>query len=297
MTLQIDRSLYCVAMDVRPGFREQTMKHAIITSLLIGLLAGDAQCALAQGGASGSAGSNAAAHTTTATHPFNRVVIIVDRSDSFHRQLADAHDLAWKYIRNLANTSPRDEVYVIGVDHEPSLVTFVRGVRSRRDAQQKFDAAFARTSGGSGTDWKSGFQKASECFSVPPAPATMHLLVFGDLIADPRKDRLTHRLIQAFTPVDKLDWSIFSGVRCTMYFVNDSVRGKLLASPAFRSLGAAVYSIESAAMAKEIETPRPAANLVYGGDFGSLLLFGALLVLAVGFLFWAARRPARGTRR
>ena len=53
--------------------------------------------------------------------PFNRIVVLLDQSGSFESKLPEAREIAWKYLRNLANTSPDDEAYIIGVDHSPYI--------------------------------------------------------------------------------------------------------------------------------------------------------------------------------
>jgi hypothetical protein len=201
----------------------------------------------------------AAVTTESSSHgrPANRIVVMVDRSASFIKNLAKSRDLAWKYIRDIANSSIVDEVYVIGVDNHTAQIAYVRGIRSRRDAQDKFDAAFANATNGRGTDWIEGFRIASNTFALAPKPGACHLLVFGDLYADDEADA-SGKVIRRFKKLNEFDWSVFRGVNTTMWFVADPNRDTLLSLPSFNALGAKVYTIESEARSKdEIKAPKP----------------------------------------
>jgi hypothetical protein len=234
----------------------------------------------------------AAAVGSDGLSPANRIIVIVDRSGSFAAHLAEARGIAWRYIRNIGNTSANDEVYVIGVDAAPSQITYIRGVRSRRDAEQEFNAAFARTSEDLGTDWVSALRKAVADFALPPKPAACHLLVFGDLCVDDAKDSATHQLLRRFDRLSQFDWSAFTGVRCSFWFVNDDVRQQLLGMGSVQQLGAQIHSIESRAKAKDLQPPAPVlpTNAQGSGSLGGWLV--ATLVL-VALLALVMRRPAR----
>jgi len=234
--------------------------------------------------------------------PFNRIVVLLDRSGSFEAKLPEAREIAWKYIRNIANTSPDDEVYVIGVDQTPSEIAYIKGVRSRREAQAEFKSAFRCVTQGLGTDWVMGLQKTANIFSLPPAPGACHLLVFGDLCVDDVKDSVTCQLIRECTRLDGFDWSSLSNVNGSMWFVAGKARDELLALPAFRALGFQVNSIESSARAKELSAPRRIRSEIletnHGQGLGSLVAWLALLVVVAGIFVVIMRRPAnRGNGR
>lgn len=225
--------------------------------------------------------------------PFNRIVILVDRSGSFQAKLPVAREIAWKYVRNLANTSPDDQCYVIGVDHSPSEIAYIKGVRSRRGAQGEFEAAFSTVTEGLGTDWVTGLKKAVHLFSVPPEPGAKHLLVFGDLCVDDAKDAATGELLKHFQPLSDFDWSQLAGVNGSGWFVSEDVRAELLELPAFRSLNLQLYGIESEAEAKNLAAPRRLRSEVTSSadpaGLGSLApwMLGLAALLA---LFWFSQR-------
>ena len=217
--------------------------------------------------------------------PFNRVVILLDRSGSFADNLPAARDIAWKYARNLANTSSDDEVYVIGVDHAPSEIAYIKGVRSRRQAGAEFDQAFRHVSRGLGTDWVTGLQKATNLFALPPTPGACHLLVFGDLCVDDAKDAASGQLIRRVVPLAQFDWSSLDKVNGSMWFVDGNVRDELMSSPSFRSLGFEVNALESAAKARDRAAPRR----VRGGSDAEKPVDGGCgtLVQGVAIAWWA----------
>jgi len=187
--------------------------------------------------------------------PFNRFVIVVDRSGSFAANLPVARKLAWRYIVAVASTSSDDEIYIIGVDKKPSQIAYIRGVRSRRRAEEQFESAFARTTTGLGTDWVTGLREAVVTLSLPRKPASSHLLVFGDLLVDDEKEPSSGRLLRRFQRLSQFDWNALTGVHCSFWFVDEMVRRQLLANESFRQLGASIYAIESTARAIELQPP------------------------------------------
>lgn len=229
--------------------------------------------------------------------PFNRIVILIDRSGSFQAKLPLAQEIAWKYVRNLANTSPDDQCYVIGVDRAPSEIAYVKGVRSRRDAQAEFEAAFTAVTDGRGTDWVTGLDKAIHLLSVPPEPGAKHLLVFGDLHVDDSKDAATGKLLKQFRPLAEFNWTQLEGVDGSFWFVAEEVRTQLLDLPDFRGLDLATYGIESEAEAKNLAAPRrlrvASTSSADQTGLGSLLPWvGGLVVLLI--LFVLSQRKTRG---
>ncbi len=234
--------------------------------------------------------------------PFNRIVILIDRSGSFQSKLPDAREIAWKYVRTLANTSQEDECYVLGVDAEPSEIAYIRGVRSRRRSQEQFDAAFGVAAQGLGTDWVTALQKAANILALPPTPGACHLLVFGDLCVDDAKDAESRRLIRRFVRLDQFDWSALAKVSGSLWFVDSNVRDQLMAVPGFSGLGFQVNSVESDARVREIEAPRrvrDGANSQASDSAGQGSVVPWVIGLAIALAAYVVltRRPADGRNR
>ena len=238
----------------------------------------------------------AAATQAADAKPFNRIVIIIDRSGSFMAHLVEAHDIAWKYIRDLSNTSTRDEVYIIGVDKASSQIIYIKGIRSRRDAKAQFDTAFANTTAGLGTDWVSGIRKGAADLHLMPKPAGSHLLVFGDLLVDDEKDA-AGRSVRRFDRLEGFDWSSLSGVTCSFWFVNDGVRDVLLQVPNFQKLNAAIYSVESHARAKDIKPPSPVRSGTSSDPAFGWAMYGVAIIAILVVLGLVMRRPAPARQR
>lgn len=229
--------------------------------------------------------------------PANRIVVLLDRSGSFIKHLPQAKDLARKYIREIGNSSPNDEIYVVGIDNHTSQITYIRGVRSRRAAKVEFDNAFTQTTNGRGTDFITGFRIASKDFSLSPKPGASHLLVFGDLACDDETDLTTGAVIRDFKDLADFDWSVFRGVNVSMWFVNDKKRDTLNAIPGFASLGATVNTIESEARAGDLRAPRPVRTTEQNSDSGSnsMFIYGLWAFVLIAGMIFLSRRPA-GTR-
>jgi hypothetical protein len=223
----------------------------------------------------------------------NRIIVLLDRSASFEKDLADAYALTVKYIRTVASTAGEDEVYVIGVDNAPRIIAYIRGVRSRRLAQKELKDSFSHVNPGIGTDYVTALRKASELLQLPPTPTSGHLLVFGDLQVDPQKDPVSHRLIKKFSPLSEMKWSLLTGVHATFYFADDDVRSHLLADTGFQSIGARIYSIESRTRARDEQPPDPADTGKASGNGVPWPLYGAGILVIGGVGFMLRRPPGR----
>lgn len=227
--------------------------------------------------------------------PANRIVVLLDRSGSFKKNLALSRELAWKYVREIANNSPVDEVYIVGVDNHTATIAYVSGVRTRRDAQQEFEAAFAKTTDGRGTDWVEGFRIASRTFALAPKAGATHLLVFGDLKVDDETDDKTGAVLREFKELDSIDWAAFSNTKVSMWFVDDDAADELRAIPSYAALGAQLSTIESKKRASQITAPRQIKRAETGEAAAPdsswikwAVIAGALLV----GLFVALRAPS-----
>ncbi len=228
-------------------------------------------------------------------HAHSRTVILFDRSRSFEPHFEMARQRAWAYVTRVANSSPEDEVYIVGVDNHTALITYIRGVRSRNEAKKEFDRAFQNPSSGRGTDWVTGFRLAAKTFALVPKPDALHLLAFGDLRVDDDRDPATGTLNQSrFERLEKFDWSSLAGARTTLYFVDDQSSDLLRGLPAFSSLGAEVYTVESQERSRRIEPPRPVrAGREKPRSGTSPLFYLAWIALLLGGVFFLLRRPAR----
>jgi hypothetical protein len=239
----------------------------------------------------------AAQEVAPEVRPANRIVIMLDRSGSFEKHQQEAKEIAWKFIRDIGNSSPNDEVYVTGVDNHTSQITYIRGVRSRRDARAEFEKAFTHSTNGRGTDFVSGFQIAEKDFAVSPQPGAKYLLVFGDLACDNETDPATGTIIRKFKDITDFDWSVFHGVQISMYFAKDAKRDQLNAIPSFAALGATIYTIESSARAGDITAPRAVrmTDQQNSSTDNSIYMYVSWAIVLIVALIFLSRLPARSS--
>jgi hypothetical protein len=246
-------------------------------------------------------------------HPgqFVREIVLVDKTWSFAGDLPSASEAAWKHINRSATTARDEEIYVIGVGTRPrpggataEEAAYIRGVRSRSKAKAEFEAAFegdVNREVGGGTDWVGALQRAAQYASLSPKPAAAHLIVFGDLIADPRKDPVTHRLLARYQRVE--GWN-FAPLQCfdsvTLMYVDDDVRLALAGNQSFQSLGAAVMTAKEARARPGVIPPAPhirGADAPAGNAGAPWLLYGlggAAIVVLAALLMRPANAGTRG---
>jgi len=236
--------------------------------------------------------------------PVQRIIIVFDPTWTFADEMPTARPAAWKYINAVATTARDAEVFVIGTGRNNRQATYIKGIRSRRAAKKEFFGAFAgpnEADKGTGTDWVGVLKRAAAYAALNPKPAATHLLVYGDLIADPHKQG--SQVVERFERVETWDFSPLGGLTTAQFlYADDEVRLKLMDNPSFLALNVTIRtSMESRARAGEIKPPSriaPTSGTTSHAPQTPWAMYGIAALIIAGLAI-ALRRPAvpnRGPR-
>lgn len=130
-------------------------------------------------------------HAERRVRPFNRVVVMIDESDTFYKHRAEAIQKADELIGKISNEKRKkhegkDEIIVISLDAIPE--TIWSGTREQLVAEgpQKWKQRFdARSDYRNCTDVENGFILAAQELHKEPQATNLYLFVFSDLINEP----------------------------------------------------------------------------------------------------------------
>ena len=225
-----------------------------------------------------------------------RVVVLVDATWSFANKLPDASHLSWRFINTAAITNANCEVYVIRVGAKRSPVIYIRGVRSRSQAKKEFENAFvgpASGEEGTGTNWVGALAQATKYAQLAPAPTEAHLLVMGDMIADPHKDPVTHRVLEKYVQVEGWDYSPLTTAfsSATFLFVDNNVRLKLAENASLIPINPIIWTAsETDAQKASIQPPKKLRQPVAASSTNTGTPWGLIGIVLAG-VYFAMRSP------
>jgi hypothetical protein len=264
-----------------------------------------------------------------APKPGNYVVVMIDRSISFHSRQEDAINKTVKYLEQIANRTigrwqgQADKIAVIAIDAIPAVLWEGNLQELKKISKEDWTNRFAaRTDFERCTDITSAFTLAAERFANADAQSTSkYLLVFSDLIHEPPISSVSRCAKPHPAPADDFPWASLEDVSVSVFWL--PINQKLIWQRAVQEKGLAghvsLYS-DSESGTVTITAPPKAKRKVSereraqdAGEYGSLLrsvvvvaIAGAALLAVFVLVFCViahtrrsavARKPAMPRRR
>lgn len=261
-----------------------------------------------------------AAHAAEQSGPFNRIVVLVDATDSFKQRRLEAIEQTQQLVQQIASRKPKrweaaDQVVIISLDAIPEVLwrgdARALAQASRGDWVTRFKARndYARC-----TDVKAAFDLAFAALESTPAPAGRYLIGFSDLVHEPPLSSPSACKAPKLPSVPDKDfaWDRLADVSVAMFWLPPNQ--KLAWDRAMKENGLANYRLftTSESSVAEIELPRPPAREMteqererllrnIAGGLGTFALYagGLLALIAFGVcsfvgVIWLRRRRGPG---
>ena len=165
--------------------------------------------------------SPAKSYAENRIRPFNRIVIMIDRSKSYEKRMAEALKKAITLTEKISNRKNKrhegkDEVIVISLDAIPEVIW--RGTKDQLKAEsleywkQRFDS---RSDYERCTDVENGLLLAAEELHKEPEATNMYIFAFTDLINEPPAGSATkcEPVILPSLPSKEFPLDVFSDVQ------------------------------------------------------------------------------------
>jgi hypothetical protein len=270
-------------------------------------------CAVA---ATGLAGDPANAQQSAQRGPFNRIVVLVDATDSFQKRRLNAIEQTQRLVEKIAAGRPKrweaaDQIVVISLDAIPEVIwkgdARALGEQARGDWVTRFKARgdYARC-----TDVRAAFELAFSALESAPSPAGRYLIGFSDLVHEPPLGSPSICRAPKLPSIPDTDfaWDRLANVTVAMFWMPPGQ--KLAWDRAMKENGLDNYRLftTSESAAAEIELPRPPVPAMTAQErqrllegltdgFGKLISYiaggVALLVVGAGTYLGALRLRRR----
>src|ERR1017187_4750709 len=253
---------------------------------------------------------------TPAPKPGNYVIVMIDRSLSFHSRQQDAIERTVKYLDQIASRKlgrwegKRDRVIVMSLDAVPAVLWEGNPRDLKNLSAADWEARFAaRTDYEKCTDITGAFALAAERFASADAVGTdKFLLAYTDLINEPPLSSASNCAKPHPAPSDDFPWASLEDVSVNVFWlpINQKLIWQRIVKE--RGLGShfALYS-DSESGAVDIAPPPPAKPTMteseraeLAGHYRSLFQHAGLLLLSlagllvfgfVGMMLFVRRNP------
>lgn len=232
--------------------RKQSFALALAMALVMSSVCPSAQAALTPSG------------------PFNRIVVVVDASDSFKQRRLEAIERAQRLVqqlsaRKLKRWEAADQVVIISLDAMPEVLwegdTRALTQSSRGDWISRFKARsdYARC-----TDVQAALELALSALERAPQPAAKYLIGFSDLIHEPPLQSPSKCKAPTLPSVPGKDfaWDRLADVSVAMFWLPPAQ--KLAWDRTMKDSGLTTFKLltNSESSAVEIDLPRPPVHEV-----------------------------------